>query len=444
MKFNSNEIINLSQDLLVKNNITNNYDYEWLDIVGIPQRPQNLIAPLFFGTYSDGLDGWHNSFDRRPILQKLIDEKGWHIITEEGTNLQGQHLVVSSLYKLAEILYNLSREKSNPFVIGVTGSVAKTTSVAFLEHLLKTAGYKVTRFWSNRLTPLLVQTHYVNRVNADTEFIVMEYSAFLFDHVKVLSSILPPNISFLTNIYNQHIRKDLFKDKNEIFLSKIQIKPDTGKGFINSEILSDLSLSTPNGWNEFSIETDFSRSNPLLPPTRRTAEFYTIGKIVSSEIGVTVDTFEKAFATFTPQENRIPSYSFTEGSLFFDSEAPHGSRLWSWFETVDNSLPILFVDTIDFGNDEVDTYKDLLYSIFNSPTTYVLDNNQNRANIPVNANFIKENKFRDLLIKHLSKSKYVVYHKTIKGKIPGFQPSEYLKSTWGLNPQNNVVAKNAG
>lgn len=431
MRFKTKKIIDVAHDLIQKNEIKEDVVYQWIDIVGIPQRPKDLESSLFFGSYSDGLDGWHNAFDRRTVLQNVILEQGWHVVTEDNLSLQGPHLVVTSLMELTERLYSWSRSNSQPFIIGVTGSVGKTTTVAFLEHLLRTSGYRVTRFWSNRLTPLLIQTHYINRVDVNTDFVVLEYSAYLHDHVEALSSILPPHISFFTNLYAQHIRQDLFKDKMDIFGSKVRIRPSSGIGFINSLVLNDLNIATPSGWNEFSVERDIPSSNPLLPPTYRTAEIYSVGKIISQHLALPAASLEHAFSTFVPQENRIPTYRLAGGSLFFDSEAPHGCRLLSWFETIDGSTPSLFVDSIDFGNDDVKTYLDLLKMIFGSERTYVLDTKQNRDALPVEAQYVDRLRFGEELVRSLNAGNYVVYHKTIKGRINGFDPKAYLDEQWG-------------
>lgn len=139
---------------------------------------------MFLTSYSSGEGGWDGGFDRRPTAAKVAYDKGWHLGIERGIETGGAEFIkVRNLDVLAQKLYEYARSNTDPYIIGVTGSVGKTTTVAFLEHLLQASDADVVRFYSKRLTPLSVMCHYINRVDQDTPFIVMEYSAYLKDHV---------------------------------------------------------------------------------------------------------------------------------------------------------------------------------------------------------------------------------------------------------------------
>ncbi len=429
MNFTKNEINEISDDLTIEDNIEGNPLYEWMDVVGLTQRPQNLDSSLYFATHMDGSDGWHNAFDRRPIAKNVARDKGWHLAVEPDIEVDNsQHLMVSSLTELAERLYESVREKNKPYVVGVTGSVGKTTTVAFLEHMLRESGHQVTRFWSKRLTPLLVQCHYINRVEEDTKFVVMEYSAYGNEHVSELAQLLPPNIAFLTNIYDTHINPDGFKNRKDIYDSKIGIRPKSSMGFINNTVLNDLGLSVPKGWHGFSIDEELSSHNPLLPPTLRTAELHTVGRKFAEEIGIPFDEFREAFSTFVPQERRIISCDYKGSNIFFDGDATYGSRQLSWFETIEKIEPTMLVESVNFGDEDLQGQMDLLEQLFGQEKTYVLDTQENRKSLPLKANFVDENKFADLLRKR--KNGYLVYHKALSTRDSNFDPSEYLKSRW--------------
>ena len=160
MKYTNEEVTSIAGDLLIQDNSGPEKPYEWMDVVGITQRPKDLQDSLYFTTHADGTDGWHNPFDRRPTAAKVAEDKGWHLAIERGVETGGfPSIEVTSLTELSDRLYEEARRKSNPYIIGVTGSVGKTTTVAFLEHLIRETGCPITRFWSKRLTPLLVQCH---------------------------------------------------------------------------------------------------------------------------------------------------------------------------------------------------------------------------------------------------------------------------------------------
>jgi hypothetical protein len=57
MKYTTENIVDIAGDELIDNNIKQDKPYDWLDIVGIPQRPNDLTTPLFFATHSDGKAG---------------------------------------------------------------------------------------------------------------------------------------------------------------------------------------------------------------------------------------------------------------------------------------------------------------------------------------------------------------------------------------------------
>lgn len=299
---------------------------------------------------------------------------------------------VKSLEILSQRLYQETRNRRKPFVVGVTGSVGKTTTVAFLEHIAKASGIDVVRFYSKRLTPLSVMCHYINRVDVNTALIVMEYSAYLKDHVSQLSQVLPPDLAFLVNIYDTHINPGGFTSQKDIYDSKMRIRSPQTAGMINQSLLSSLNLELPNGWGSFQVETpDPGVRNPTLPPTLRTAELFTIGKLFAQSLDINEHIFREAYSTFNSPENRILSYSIKE---------------------------------INFADEDPQGFTNLLQRIFSSPKTFVLDTPSNRERLPVNANFVDMNKFRDILSRQAEG--YIVYHKALATRKREFNPKEHL------------------
>ena len=57
-----------------------------------------------------------------------------------------EYMKVRNLDAFAQKLYDYSRSETNPYIVEVTGSVCKTNTVAFLEHLLKESNSDVVRF----------------------------------------------------------------------------------------------------------------------------------------------------------------------------------------------------------------------------------------------------------------------------------------------------------
>ncbi len=429
MNFLKEEITQIAGDEVIEDKIKDNPKYDWVDIVNIPERPDDIESSLFLATHSEGEGGWNNPFDRRPTAAKVAFDKGWHLGIESGTDTGGsEYLMVRDLDTLAEELYKHARNESNPYIVGVTGSVGKTTTVAFLEHLIRTSGSDVTRFYSKRLTPLSVMCHYINRVEKETPFIVMEYSTYLKDHVAQLSELIPPNISFLTNIYNTHINPGMFKNKQEIFESKVRIKPKESAGYVNNRVLKELGLQMPEGWMGFDVDTSIEVSNEFLPPTLRTAEMYAVGNLMANKLNLSPQLLQRAFETFKPVENRIIKCNYHGNSVFFHGETSGGSRLWSWFETLNGELPWLLVEEINFADEDPHGFVNLLENIFSSDKTFVLDTPANRERLPVKARFVDRERFGQTLSDEAND--YIVFHKALSTRQENFNPEEYLNKTW--------------
>lgn len=427
MRYETGQIVEIAADLVLENKLNESKQYDWVDVVGIPSRPDKVENNLYFATYSDGSNGWDNGFDRRVKVKQVQQDQKWGVVVEPGATLNGEHLMVSNLENLTQKLYEELRLKTNPYVIGVTGSVGKTTTVAFLEKILSEANVEVKRFYSKRLTPLGVKCHYLNLIEKETPVVVMEYSAYYADQVGKLAKLLPPNLAFLINIYDTHINPDSFKNKEEVYRSKIMIKKEKTFGLVNERILDELKVERPIGWNCFEIEVP-EVNNLWLPPTWRTAEMYSVGKRTAEILGLDHHRFNESFRNFGGAENRIVKTRWRNKELFFHGETSGGARLWSWFETWDKSVPWLFVEQIDFADEDPGGFKNLLEQIMDSDKTVVLDTPENREKLPVKANFVQKSEF----VKKLEEARgYLVYHKALASRKTNFEPGSYLEAVWG-------------
>ena len=123
--------------------------------------------------------------------------------------------VVNSLHKLA----SYSRKKMNQKVIGVTGSVGKTSikeAVSFLFKDKKRIQSSIGNF--NNLIGMPI-----NLANFDScrEISILELGMNKKGEIKKLSDICKPNISLITKISNAHIGN--FNSLNEIAVEKSEI-----------------------------------------------------------------------------------------------------------------------------------------------------------------------------------------------------------------------------
>ncbi|MBE8951069.1 MAG: hypothetical protein SR3Q1_10835, partial [Quinella sp. 3Q1] len=101
-------------------------------------------------------------------------------------------------------IYEYILNKSKAKVIAFTGSVGKTTAIGLLEKVLKEK-YNVMRIYSKRITPINLKANIINFLNEEVEYIVLENSLYYHDHVKILSTLLKPEIVSILNIKSSHL-----------------------------------------------------------------------------------------------------------------------------------------------------------------------------------------------------------------------------------------------
>ncbi|MBR1969715.1 MAG: UDP-N-acetylmuramoyl-tripeptide--D-alanyl-D-alanine ligase [Clostridia bacterium] len=112
------------------------------------------------------------------------------------------------------------RQKLNITVVGITGSVGKTTTKELVASVLSQK-YIVTKTEGNFNNDLGLPLTILS-IQPDTEIAVVEMGMNHFDEMRYLSSIARPTMCIMTNIGVSHIenlgsRENIYKAKSEIF-----------------------------------------------------------------------------------------------------------------------------------------------------------------------------------------------------------------------------------
>ena len=126
-------------------------------------------------------------------------------------------------------------------VIGITGSVGKTTSKDLIAHLLGTRGATVAtpgNFNNEIGLPLTVSL-----ATEDTRFLVLEMGARAIGHIAYLTEIAPPAIGIVTNIGTAHLGEfggyeATTQGKGEL----VEALPPTGLAVLNADDARVLSM----------------------------------------------------------------------------------------------------------------------------------------------------------------------------------------------------------
>ncbi|WP_326560432.1 UDP-N-acetylmuramoyl-tripeptide--D-alanyl-D-alanine ligase [Micromonospora sp. NBC_01796] len=139
--------------------------------------------------------------------------------------------VVTAYGRLARALVD---RLGNATVIGVTGSVGKTSTKDILGQVLAGFGDTVTNRASNNNELGLPYT--VTRATADTRYLVLEMGARGIGHIRYLTSIAPPRVGVVTKIGFAHVGE--FGSVDNIVTAKgelVEALPDDGLAVLNAD-----------------------------------------------------------------------------------------------------------------------------------------------------------------------------------------------------------------
>ena len=122
---------------------------------------------------------------------------------------------IDTLHKLA----NYIRQKYNPVVIAITGSVGKTTTKEMLYDILSKK-YNVIKNEGNENNHIGVPKTLL-KINENTDIVITEMGMNHENEIKILSNLAKPDVALITNIGTSHIGN--MKSKKNIYNEKLQI-----------------------------------------------------------------------------------------------------------------------------------------------------------------------------------------------------------------------------
>lgn len=198
---------------------------------GFKQDSRDVLpGDLFFALKGERVDGH--------AYLKEIAEKGavGAVVSKDysgatfGLALIPVENVVASLHELAGIVHALRRTR----VVGVTGSVGKTTTKEFIATLLE-GKFRVAKTPGNANSQVGVPLSILNAAG-DEDVFVMEMGMSLPGEMQKLVSIAPPEVSMVTKIALSHVAffpgglEEIAAQKMEIFSH-----PSTAIGILNQD-----------------------------------------------------------------------------------------------------------------------------------------------------------------------------------------------------------------
>lgn len=365
---------------------------------------------LYCCVYEDRPDeeGWFSApFDRTGAVQTpregyvfLVDGR----VTADlaADTLAGvPHIRVPDVHAAIEALRAWVVGTVRPTVVGVTGSVGKTTTVALIQEMLSRLE-PCARAYSKRLTPLTLASCLINGLRPEHRFLALEYAMHRRHHVRELAGLIPPDCGLLLNLRADHKGMGGITSLDEIVQAKVPLLEAASTRFVNGDE-PRLSEYRGPGYHTFSlrdpgadafVETDAEGGDrarlhlrgldrPLsFRPYVRTHLFYyqaAGAALVAHVLGVPPESVLEALEGFVPAEERIRWVSMAGRPVLLDGEVTSSDRLLELSRHhYDNSL--LLVHALDVGDADLDsqtaTLSDLLHGF---DEVRFLDTDGNRA-----------------------------------------------------------------
>jgi hypothetical protein len=365
---------------------------------------------LYCCVYEDRPDaeGWYSApFDRTGAVRTpregyvyLVDGRVTHG-PDAGVLAGVPHVRVPDVHAAVEALRAWVVDRVRPTVVGVTGSVGKTTTVALLQAMLSRLA-PCARAYSKRLTPLTLASCLINGLRPEHRFLAMEYAMHRRHHVRELTRLLPPDCGLLLNLRADHKGMGGISSLAEIVRAKVPLLEAASTRFVNSDE-PRLSEHRGAGYHTFSlrdpgahafVETDVEDSDRALlhlrgldrplsfrPYVRTNLFLYQVAAaaLVARVLGAQPESMVEALEEFVPAEERIRWVSMARRPVLLDGEITSSDRLLELSRHHYQSS-LLLVHALDVGDAELDaqtvTLPDLLHGF---DEVRFLDTEANRA-----------------------------------------------------------------
>lgn len=323
-------------------------EFDYVDIIGFSSKPD--VAPhssvLWCVTKSateEDLSWYGVVFDRSAKVAKVTSEhRDWVVLTDSSQvagAVTNRCILVPDVAKFLERLHHHVITVVEPAVVGVTGSVGKTTCVALLEDVLSQYG-RTLRIYAKRITPLSLFEIVINQLDVEYQYIVMEYAMFHKWHIAELVRLLEPTVGVLLNISTEHLGVDDIRNSRDILISKKRLLEQATYAFVEQEVARQLGEDVQGisvfDWRNFVRPHGFD----VEPFVRSRLQYVQIGAALSAKeslIGELTSADIAVINNFEPKENRLRKIQCKRHQIFFDGEVTAPVRLKALGDTMYSS-----------------------------------------------------------------------------------------------------------
>lgn len=359
---------------------------------------------LYFVVYTDNPkeEGWYiNAFDRTRNIPKLRRRSDIVFVVDDRVSDSDMHglkyLRVPNVFLAIDRLREYVLSIVNPLVVGVTGSVGKTTTAAMIQAILSKR-FECGRIYSKRLTPLILSSWIVNYLDPSHRALSLEYSMYRPHHIAVLTKMLKPYVGVLLNIKRVHLGVVGINTLFDIRDAKRPVVEMAEKAILNADnplVMSlkrrgDITFSLTDSNADAFLENDgqkaiirlnFVNQSIRFKPYVRTDLFYyqsLASALVASFLHVPAQDISEVLNQFKPAENRIRWITMRGKVFLFDGDVTHAGRMSALAE---NRYPtsILLIAEFNFGEENVSLQVEDLGEVFGRfSEVRVLDSPENQ------------------------------------------------------------------
>ncbi len=381
-------------------------EFDQLNIAHLKQfETQNAKSILYFAVYEDHpeKEGWYNNaFDRTKNIDSLKKDNRYSFVLDERVSIDKcsglRCIYVQDIFAAIAAIHAYVLSQCKPLVIGITGSVGKTTTSALMEDVISTT-YTCKRIYSKRITPLTLISWLVNYLDEDDEILVLEYSMYRPHHIRALTKILPPHWAIFLNIEKMHLGVEGINTVEDILASKEALTESASLSVLNQDDSlvmkakrNDLrSFSTKSKKaNAFILEQSLDSVKILsidttisFRPYIRTNLFLHQSLAVSTVavlLHIPGTTIGDALSEFRPEENRILWLDYKDHKILFDGDVTISGRLKALAEN-SYKRTLLSIAHFDFGEENVSLQLELFNTVFSLFSEVRVLNNENNAKL---------------------------------------------------------------
>ncbi|NVJ60783.1 MAG: UDP-N-acetylmuramoyl-tripeptide--D-alanyl-D-alanine ligase [Gammaproteobacteria bacterium] len=196
-------------------------------------------------------------FDAHEFLQQAIENGAKALMVSQRSSLDASQIIVKNTLIGLGKLSALVRQKSSAKVIGLTGSVGKTTVKEMIASITKRLGKTVAT--AGNLNNEVGVPLTLLRLNANTEYAVIEMGANHHGEIDYTTHLVQPDVALINNVAAAHLEG--FGDLHGVARAKAEIfrgLASNGSAVINrdDDFFEYWHGNTKQDQMDYSVETD--------------------------------------------------------------------------------------------------------------------------------------------------------------------------------------------